>query len=95
MHAYGRTLRPAGDLRLLALPVDDGRERSCVADGLEPLAAFAMRERALVACGARCAATATADAHRRQMATAGVADLTAYRRVPAAWRSVRLAEGAR
>jgi hypothetical protein len=94
MHAYGRPLRSAGDLRLLALPVDDGRERYCVADGLEPLVAFAMLERALAACGARCAATA--DDHRRQMATVGGADLTAYRRrLPAARRSVRLGEGAR
>ena len=41
MHANGRTLRSAGDLRLLALAVDGGRERSGVADVLEPLVAFA------------------------------------------------------
>ena len=41
MHAFGRTLRQAGDLRLLALPVGAGRERSCVAAGGLPLATFA------------------------------------------------------
>jgi CheY-like chemotaxis protein len=47
VHAFGRTLRQAGDLRLLALPVGDGRERYCVAAGPTPLATFLSVARAL------------------------------------------------
>jgi hypothetical protein len=47
MHAYGRTLRQAGDPRLLALPVGAGPERYCVADGPTPVATFSTLERAL------------------------------------------------
>jgi hypothetical protein len=78
MHAYGRTLRRAGDLRLLALPVDGGRERFCVAEGLEPVAAYPTLEQARAAFEAICLATDAAT-HRRQLAASGIVDLTAYR----------------
>ena len=79
MHAFGRTLRQAGDLRLLALPGDDGRDRYCVTDGPDPLATYPTLEQALATFAAVCDATDEA-AHRRQLAAGGVADLTAYRR---------------
>ena len=79
MHAYGRTLRRVGDLRLLALPVDDGRDRYCVTDGRELVVVYPTLEPALAAFGAVCAAADEA-AHLRQLAARGVADLTAYRR---------------
>jgi hypothetical protein len=78
MHAYGRTLQQAGDLRLLALPVGAGRERYCVADGLEPLATFPTVERALAFFQAIREATQAAEAWPRGGA-GGVTDLTAYR----------------
>jgi hypothetical protein len=78
VHAYGRTLRRAGDLRLLALPGDDGRDRYCVADGLEPVVTCPTLEQALAAFEAVCDATAAA-AHRQQLAASGVVDLAAYR----------------
>jgi hypothetical protein len=78
MHAYGRTLRRAGDLRLLALPVGAGRECYCVADGLEPLATFPTLERALAFFQASREATREAGAGPRGGA-GGVTDLTAYR----------------
>jgi hypothetical protein len=78
VHAYGRTLRRAGDLRLLALPGEDGRERYCVADGLEPIGAFPTLAQAAAAFEAVCEATAAA-ARRRELAARGIADLTAYR----------------
>jgi hypothetical protein len=79
VHAFGRTLRQVGDLRLLALPVDDGRERYCIADGPDPIVTCPTLEQALAAFEAIRAATDEA-AHRRQLAASGVADLTAYRR---------------
>ena len=79
MHAYGRTLRWAGDLRLLALPVGGGPGRFCVADGLEPLATFPTLERALAFFEAVRAATEEAP-HRPRPAAGGVTDLAAYRR---------------
>jgi hypothetical protein len=79
MHAYGHTLRQVGDLRLLALPGDDGRARYCLAEGLEPLAAYSTLEQALAAFEAVREATDEA-AHRQQLAASGVTDLTAYRR---------------
>jgi hypothetical protein len=78
MHAYGRTLRQVGDLRLLALPVDDGRERYCVADGLEPIATYPTLAEALAAFEVVREATDAA-LHRVQLAASSVADLTAYR----------------
>jgi hypothetical protein len=78
MHAYGRTLRQVGDLRLLALPVDGGGERYCVADGPEPVAAYPTLEQASAAFEAVCMATDEAT-HRRQLAASGVSDLTTYR----------------
>jgi hypothetical protein len=78
MHAYGRTLRRVGDLRLLALPGDDGRDRYCVADGPDPIAAYPTLAQALAAFGAVCGATDAA-AHRRQLTAGGVTDLAAYR----------------
>ena len=79
MHAYGRTLRQAGDLRLLALPVAGGRDRYCVAAGLEPVATYPTLEQALAAFEASREAPAGA-APRELTAGRGVIDLTAYRR---------------
>ena len=80
MHAYGRTLRRAGDLRLLALPVGAGRERYCVAAGLEPLATFPALERALAFFQAIREATQSAgDGAGPRGGAGGVTDLTAYR----------------
>ena len=62
MHAYGRTLRRAGGLVLLALPVGPGRERYCVADGGTPLVTFAAAAPALAFFEALCAAGTEADA---------------------------------
>jgi hypothetical protein len=70
VHAYGRTLRQVGDLRLLALPVDDGRERYCIAEGPDPLVTYPTLEQALVTFGAVCDATDEA-AHRRRLAASG------------------------
>jgi hypothetical protein len=67
-----------GDLRLLALPVDDGRDRYCVTAGRELVVVYAALEPALAAFGAVCAA-ADGAAHRRRLAASGVVDLTAYR----------------
>jgi hypothetical protein len=78
VHADGRTLRQTGDLRLVALPGDDGRERYCVMDGPAPLATYPTLEQALATFAAVCDATDEA-AHRQQLAASGVADLTAYR----------------
>ncbi len=78
MHAYGRTLRQVGDLRLLALPGDDGRDRYRVTDGPETVATYPTLEQALAAFEDVCMATDDA-AHRRQLAASGVTDLTAYR----------------
>jgi hypothetical protein len=69
VHAFGRTLRRVGDLRLLGLPVGSGRERYCVADGFEPVATFPTLEHALAAFEAVCEATAAS----------GVADPAAFR----------------
>ena len=55
MHAYGRTLRQSGDLRLLALPVGSGAERYCVLDGATPLATFTTLEGAEACFAAACA----------------------------------------
>jgi hypothetical protein len=78
MHAFGRTLRQAGDLRLLALPGDGGRDRYCVADGPDPLVTYPTLEQALATFAAVCDATDEA-AHRQQLAASGVVDLTTYR----------------
>jgi hypothetical protein len=78
VHAYGRTLRRVGDLCLLALPVDDGRERFCVTDGLELVVLYPTLEQALAVFEAVCGAADVA-AHRRQLAASGVTDLTTYR----------------
>jgi hypothetical protein len=69
VHAFGRTLRRVGDLRLLGLPVGSGRERYGVADGFEPVAAFPTLEHARAAFEAVCEAAAVS----------GVTDLTAFR----------------
>ena len=78
MHAFGRTLRQVGDLRLLALPVDDGRERYCIAEGPDPIVTYPTLEQALAVFAAVCDATDEA-AHRQQLAASGVVDLTTYR----------------
>ena len=78
MHAYGRTLRQVGDLRLLALPGDDGRDRYRVTDGPETVATYPTLEQALAAFEAVCMATDEA-AHRSQLAASGVTDLATYR----------------
>jgi hypothetical protein len=69
VHAYGRTLRRVGDLRLLGLPVGSGRERYGVADGFEPVATYPTLEQALAAFEAVCDATAAS----------GVTDPAAFR----------------
>ncbi len=79
MHGFGRTLRQAGDLRLLALPVEVRGERYCVVDGGTPLATFAAAApavaffRALRAAGTEAARPPPAGPGR-------VTDLAAYRR---------------
>ena len=78
MHAYGHTLRRVGDLRLLALPGEDGRARYCVAEGLEPLVTCPTLGQALGVFEAL-REEAAAEAQRRRLAAGGVADLTAYR----------------
>ena len=70
MHAFGRTLRRVGDLRLLGLPVGSGCERYGIADGFEPVATYPTLEQARAAFEAVCEATAAS----------GVTDLTAFRR---------------
>ena len=74
MHAYGRTLRRVGDLYLLALPGDAGRERYCVAEGPDPIVTYPTLEQALGAFEAIREAT-DAEVHRRQFAAGGVTDL--------------------
>ena len=78
MHAYGRTLRQVGDLRLLALPAGGGRDRHCVTDGPDTVAAYPTLEQALAAFEAVCLATDEA-VHRSQLAASGVTDLATYR----------------
>jgi len=79
MHAYGRTLRLSGDLRLLALPVGSDGERYCVLDGPTPLATFSTLEGAEACFRAACAAAA-GGLPPPGGAEGAVADLTAYRR---------------
>ena len=79
MHAYGRTLRQVGDLRLVARPGDGGRECYWVVDGPDPVVMYPTLEQALAAFEAVRDATDEA-AHRRHLAASGVVDLTAYRR---------------
>jgi hypothetical protein len=79
VHAYGRTLRRAGDLVLLALPVGPGRERFCVAAGGAPLATFAAASPAVAFFEALRAAGTVADARPPQAGSGGVTDLAAYR----------------
>jgi hypothetical protein len=79
VHAFGRTLRQAGDLRLLALPVGAGRERYCVATGGLPLATFAAAAPAVAFFEALRAVGAEA-ARSPQAGPARVADLAASRR---------------
>jgi hypothetical protein len=79
MHAFGRTLRQAGDLRLLALPVGSGRERYCVAEGPTPVATFPTRGQAQVFFETVRAAREEGE-RQRGAASGGVTDLTAYRR---------------
>jgi hypothetical protein len=69
VHAFGRTLRRVGDLRLLGLPVGSGRERYGVADGFEPLATYPTLEQALAAF----------EAVREATAASGVTDPAAFR----------------
>jgi hypothetical protein len=77
MHAFGRTRRHAGDLRLLARPAGGGRERSGVAAGETPLATFAAAAPA-VACFEALRAAGRAVA--RPPRTGRVTDLAASRR---------------
>ena len=86
MHAYGRTLRQAGDLRLLALPVGDGAERYCVLDGPTLLATFDTRERA-EACFAAVCAAGGCGWYPLQESDARLTDLDAVRRRRARRRS--------
>jgi hypothetical protein len=79
VHAFGRTLRRAGDLRLLALPVGPGRERFCVAAGGAPLATFAAAAPA-VAFFEALRAVGVEAARPPQGGTGRVTDLAAYRR---------------
>ena len=78
MHAYGRTLRRAGDLGLLALPIGDGRDRYYLTDGPALVATSASLEQALAAFAAMCDATDAA-APRQRLAASGVIDLAAER----------------
>jgi hypothetical protein len=82
MHAYGRTLRQAGDLRLLALPVGSGAERYCVLDGPTPLATFDALEPAAACFDAARAARAAGECGGCSLPDpgAGLADLDAFRR---------------
>jgi hypothetical protein len=82
MHAYGRTLRQSGDLRLLALPVGKGAERYCVLDGPTPLATFTTLARAEACFAAACATGAAGESLSRPAAGAhaAVTRLSEYRR---------------
>jgi hypothetical protein len=79
VHAFGRTLRQVGDLRLLARPVGAGRERYCVAAGETPLATFAAAGPAAAFFEALCAVGAEA-AGPLQEGPGQVTDLAASRR---------------
>jgi hypothetical protein len=84
MHAYGRTLRQSGDLRLLALPVGSGGERYCVLDGPTLLATFSTLEGAEAcfqdACAAGAGGPRPAGGTDPGGGAGAVTDLTAYRR---------------
>ena len=86
MHAFGRTLRQVGDLRLLARPGGGGREHYCVAEGPTPLATFPTRERAQVFFETVRAAREAGERRNRE-AAGGVTDPTASRLRPGRGRA--------
>ena len=107
MHAYGRTLRREGDLRLLALPTGAGCEWYCVCNGPTPIGTFRLLERSRFSFDAVCGAPGAPGAPGGPAAPgappglpappgpgapAGVTDLAAYRRRRAVARNVRCKE---